>query len=116
MRIGFIGLGNMGLPMARNLVNACYQLQGFDVSESARQALSNCGGFAVTSPVEAAHLSRIVITMLPRGEHIQAFFEGSCATLPALTLPTVFMDCSTIAVNTAKQLDFSSIFRHIRAA
>ncbi|MGA7865163.1 MAG: NAD(P)-binding domain-containing protein, partial [Stellaceae bacterium] len=63
--IGFIGLGNMGAPMAANLVGAGHQVTGFDLVPGAMEALATKGGHAVASVAEAAGAGDIVITMLP---------------------------------------------------
>src|SRR2546423_14114204 len=65
--IGFIGLGNMGAPMAANLLKAGHQVIGYDLVASARAALEERGGRAATSAAEAAAAGEIVITMLPAG-------------------------------------------------
>lgn len=104
MRIAFIGLGNMGLPMAANLVRAGFEVHGFDLAGKALKAFANCGGHIAASPLEAAQDSPIVITMLPRGEHVLALFEGPNALVPALNTSTLFIDCSTIAVHTAQHI------------
>ena len=65
--IGFIGLGNMGAPMAANLVGAGHQVTGFDLVPRAMEALATKGGHAAASAAEAAAGGEIVITMLPAG-------------------------------------------------
>src|SRR2546429_5636424 len=65
--IGFIGLGNMGAPMAANLLKAGHQVIGYDLVASARAALEERGGRAAASAAEAAAAGEIVITMLPAG-------------------------------------------------
>jgi len=65
--IGFIGLGNMGAPMAANLVGAGHQVIGFDLVPRAMEALATKGGHAAASAAEATAGGEIVITMLPAG-------------------------------------------------
>ena len=69
--IGFIGLGNMGAPMAANLVKAGHRVIGYDINASAVQALTAAGGQAATSAAEATRGADVVITMLPAGEHVR---------------------------------------------
>ena len=66
-KIGFIGLGNMGLPMAQNLLKAGHAVQGFDMSKAQVDALAASGGQAADSVKAAASGAEIVITMLPAG-------------------------------------------------
>ena len=70
--VGFVGLGNMGLPMAGRLVEAGYQVRGFDVSESARTAFGELGGTAVASAAAAAADAGVVILMLPDSNVVEA--------------------------------------------
>ena len=74
--IGFIGLGNMGLPMAQNLVKAGHAVQGFDVSKAQADALAASGGKAAASIKAAASGVDIVITMLPAGTHVREVYLG----------------------------------------
>jgi 3-hydroxyisobutyrate dehydrogenase len=74
-RIGFIGLGNMGLPMARNLIKAGHAVQGFDVSKAQVDALVAAGGSGAKDVKAAIAGVDVVITMLPAGEHVLAAYE-----------------------------------------
>ena len=69
--IGFIGLGNMGAPMAANLLKAGHRVTGYDLNPAALAALAAAGGSAAASAAEAARGAEIVITMLPAGEHVR---------------------------------------------
>jgi 3-hydroxyisobutyrate dehydrogenase len=73
--IAVIGLGNMGLPMANCLLRAGYQVTGFDLSETARQAFSAAGGQAAANLVEAIQSADLVITLLPDGKAVRAVLE-----------------------------------------
>ncbi|RMF68238.1 MAG: 3-hydroxyisobutyrate dehydrogenase, partial [Alphaproteobacteria bacterium] len=66
-KIAFIGLGNMGLPMARNLLKAGHEVVGFDVVEERREAFAQAGGRTASSIAEAVADADVVITMLPAG-------------------------------------------------
>lgn len=97
--IAFIGLGNMGGPMAANLVAAGYTVQGFDVTEPAKEAAQAAGVKVKQSVAEAAEGAGVVITMLPNGKLVASVMEEAIA---ALTAPALFVDSSTIAVGEAQ--------------
>jgi 3-hydroxyisobutyrate dehydrogenase len=99
--IGFIGLGNMGLPMARNLVKAGHSVQGFDVAPQARAALAADGARAVSAAAAAAQGAEIVITMLPAGQQVRAVYQGEGGVIAAAR-GALLIDCSTIDVATAR--------------
>ncbi len=101
-RIGFIGLGNMGGPMAANLVRAGHGVAGFDLSPTALDALHAAGGTAAATAGEAAKGADVVITMLPAGQHVRAVLTGPDGVLPHLPRGTLVIDCSTIDVETAR--------------
>lgn len=94
--VGFVGLGNMGMPMARRLAEAGYQVRGFDVSETARAAFSALGGgaAAVRSAAEAAAGAGAVILMLPDSGVVEAVVTDPAFTA-ALTTDTVVVDMSS---------------------
>lgn len=94
-RIGWIGLGNMGAPMARNAVAAGYDLAAYDLSSDAR---SGAAVPTVDSPVEVLRDADIVVTMLPKGEHVRAALVDSGA-LDGAKPGALVIDCSTIAVD-----------------
>jgi len=99
-RIGFIGLGNMGLPMAGNLVKTGHAVQGFDLVAD-NIAKAEARGVAVApSAVEAAKGVDVVLTMLPAGKDTLAVWGGGI--LQAATPGTLFIDSSTIDVASAK--------------
>jgi len=93
MRIGFVGLGNMGAPMAANLLRAGHQVVGFD------PATRPVGMDMSTSAGDAARGADVVITMLPNGPILRAVAEQ---VIPAMTAGTVLCDCSTVDVETAR--------------
>ena len=100
MNIAFIGLGNMGLPMAANLLAAGHDVSGFDMNPAACQAH---GGRVATSVADAVAGADIVITMLPAGRHVRAVMTE--AVLPALAgKNALLIDCSTIDVDTAREV------------
>jgi 3-hydroxyisobutyrate dehydrogenase len=100
--IGFIGLGNMGLPMAQNLVKAGHAVAGFDISEYAAERLASGGGTRASSAAEACEGAEFVITMLPAGEQVRDVYLGAGGVLAAVSPGTLLIDSSTIDVETAR--------------
>ena len=98
MKIGFIGLGNMGAPMAQRLAAAGHKIIGYDLMESAIAALPK-GVITVASDVlGAARNQDVVITMLPHGESLKSVAK---AIIPVMRQGSCLIDCSTVDVNTA---------------
>jgi 3-hydroxyisobutyrate dehydrogenase len=97
--IGFIGLGNMGAPMAANLVKSGDRVVGFDLVAAARQAGGQSGLDIAASAKAAVENADVVITMLPAGEHVRAVWSE---ILPAAKRGALFIDCSTIDVTSAR--------------
>jgi 3-hydroxyisobutyrate dehydrogenase len=102
--IGFIGLGHMGAPMARNLLKAGHRLSVYDVSHWAVAGLVDAGATAATSVSEAARGNAVVITMLPAGRESRDVYIGSGALLAAAEKGSLLIDCSTIDVATARDI------------
>jgi len=101
--IGFIGLGNMGAPMAANLVKAGHRVTGFDINANAVQALAAAGGRAAGSAAEAVKGADVVITMLPAGEHVREVWLHQGGLIEAVKGSTALLiDCSTIDVESAR--------------
>ena len=101
-RIGFIGLGNMGGPMARNLAKAGHQVTGFDLSPAAMAAAAEAGCTPAGSAAEAASGAEIIITMLPAGQHVRDAVLGAGGIAAASPPGAILVDCSTIDVATAR--------------
>ena len=97
--IGFIGLGNMGAPMAANLVKSGDHVLGFDVVAAVRQACAQLGVEIAADPKAAVEVADIVITMLPAGDHVRAVWSEILASAKRGAL---FIDCSTIDVTSAR--------------
>jgi 4-hydroxybutyrate dehydrogenase/sulfolactaldehyde 3-reductase len=95
--IGFIGLGTMGAPMARNLLKAGFALRVFDIEPKAVQSLVSTGATAATSAADAARGADCVITMLPNGEHVEEAAFGKGGAAETLKQGSLFIDMSTIA-------------------
>ena len=101
-RIGFIGLGNMGLPMAQNLLKAGHTVEGVDVSSTAVDKLKASGGTGVETAKTAAARADVVITMLPSGKEVREVYLGSSGIIENANAGTLLIDCSTIDVETAR--------------
>jgi len=94
--IAFIGLGAMGLPMARNLVKNGFAVTGYDLNPQALEALVQAGGKRAASAREAAADAGLVITMLPTAAHIRAALEGPDGALQSLSEASLLINMSTI--------------------
>jgi 3-hydroxyisobutyrate dehydrogenase len=101
-RIGFVGLGNMGLPMAQNLIKAGHQVEGVDVNEAATAKLVAAGGAVAETHKIAAARGDVVITMLPAGHHVREVYLGAGGIVENANPGTLLIDCSTIDVDTAR--------------
>jgi 3-hydroxyisobutyrate dehydrogenase len=101
-RIGFIGLGNMGLPMAQNLIKAGHQVEGVDVVQAATDKLKAAGGAVAETAKIAASRADVVITMLPAGQHVREVYLGNGGIIENANAGTLLIDCSTIDVETAR--------------
>ncbi len=101
-RIGFIGLGNMGMPMALNLIKAGHALTGYDVSPKAIEAVKSAGGAAGKSIAAIAAESEIVVTMLPSGKEVREVYLAPGGITAAAKPGTLVIDSSTIDVDTAR--------------
>src|ERR1700754_2162479 len=98
--IGFIGLGNMGGPMAANLVTAGHKVVAFDLVEASRNQARSDGAAVAESAAAAVKGADVVVTMLPAGKHVLAGWGDG---IPAMTRGALIIDCSTIDVESAKQ-------------
>ena len=101
-KIGFIGLGNMGLPMAKNLINADHEVIGFDLVEECISNLVDAGGRSGKQLEDCVLDVNVVITMLPEGKHVDAVYNDGI--LGAAAKDTLLIDCSTIDVDTARSV------------
>jgi len=102
-RIGFVGLGNMGAPMAVNLAKAGHRVVGYDINAAAVQALASGGVQQAQTAAEAARGADVVITMLPAGEHVREVWLNQGGLIDAVKGGTpLLIDCSTIDVESAR--------------
>ena len=99
--VGFVGLGNMGGPMAANLAAAGYEVRVFDLVTEAMQGVA--GGHPQASAVAAATDVDVFISMLPAGRHVEGLYVNG-GILEAVREDTLLIDCSTIDPDTAKRV------------
>src|SRR6266702_3184423 len=98
--IAFIGLGNMGGPMAANLVKAGHKVIAFDLVAASRDQAKADGAAISESSVAAAKGAEVVITMLPAGKHVLSVWTD---VIPSMSKGALIIDCSTIDVESAKE-------------
>jgi len=106
--IAFIGLGNMGGPMARNLLKAEHAVRAFDLSKPATDAAKAAGATIAASAREAVQGAEVVVSMLPAGAHVRAVYLGPDGVLVNAAKGAVLIDCSTIDVESAKAVHEAS--------
>lgn len=105
--IAFIGLGNMGAPMAANLLAAGHSLRVFDLVEERVEEILAKGGQAATSPQDAVQDAEYCISMLPASAHVRGLYledKGGPALIEVLAPETLVIECSTIAPDTAREV------------
>ena len=103
-RIGFIGLGIMGKPMAKNLIDAGYELIVYDINENALDEVVNYGAKKGNSPKEIAENSDVIITMLPNSPHVRAVALGENGIIEGAREGQVFIDMSSIAPLVSREI------------
>lgn len=109
--IAFIGLGNMGGPMARNLVRAGYDVSGFDLVPEALEQFEQAGGSRADSVSAATEGADVIISMLPAGKHVYALYLGQGSEeglFASISSQTLVIDCSTIEADVARQVGESA--------
>jgi 3-hydroxyisobutyrate dehydrogenase len=100
--IAFIGVGNMGAPMARNLLKAQEQVKAFDLSEAALKPVVHAGAKQAKTALEAVEGADIVLTMLPAGSHVRSVYLEDASVLSAARKDALLVDCSTIDIDSAR--------------
>ena len=105
MKIGFIGLGIMGKPMAKNLLKAGYELNICDINKDAVADVAASGGRAYDTPRETAAESDIILTMLPNSPHVKTVIEGKDGVLEGMKPGTILVDMSSIDPNVSIELE-----------
>ncbi len=98
--VAFIGLGNMGAPMAANLVKAGFRVRGYDISEASRDAAAAGGIIAAASVAAVVEGADAVVTMLPAGRHVLEVYRDA---LPAARSGALFIDSSTIDIEACRR-------------
>ncbi|OCX95736.1 MAG: 3-hydroxyisobutyrate dehydrogenase [Pseudomonas sp. K35] len=105
MHIGFIGLGNMGAPMAHNLLKAGHQLSVFDLNAAAVENLVGAGALPVDSPTAIAQgNAELIITMLPAAAHVKSVYLGENGLIASSREGVMLIDCSTIDPHSAREV------------
>lgn len=104
LRIGFIGLGNMGAPMAANLRKAGFPVTAFDLSAAAVANAKALGVPTAASGAEAVAGAQVVISMLPASRHVEGLYLGADGLLATLPQGTLIIECSTIAPASAQKV------------
>ena len=112
-QIAFIGLGHMGLPMARNLLNAGHSLSVFDLVASAVDELAAQGARAASSAADAVSAAEVVISMLPASRHVEGLYLGDAGLLSAIAPGSLVLECSTIAPEAARKVHQAAAARGI---
>lgn len=105
MHIGVIGLGNMGAPMAHNLLKAGHQLSVFDLNAAAVDNLVGAGALPVDSPTAIAQgNAELIITMLPAAPHVKSVYLGENGLIASSRAGVMLVDCSTIDPHSAREV------------
>ena len=103
-RIAFIGLGNMGGPMAANLVKAGHALRVFDLVPEALAHAVEAGAVAASSAADTLADAEVVISMLPASRHVEGLYLGEAGLLAKIPAGALVIDCSTIAPASARKV------------
>ena len=109
--IAFIGLGNMGGPMAANLHKAGHRVTAFDLGADALAKAREQGVRTAASAAEAIEGASVVVSMLPASRHVEALFLGNDGLLAKLAAGTLVIDCSTIAPASAQKVANEAVAR-----
>ena len=112
--ITFIGLGNMGLPMAMNLLKNGHSVTGFDLAEDQVKILTNAGGKSTSDINKTIQTSDAVITMLPSGKIVKSIFFGDNGIINNAPKNLLLIDSSTIDVETAREVSKEAISKNLR--
>ena len=106
-KIGFIGLGNMGMPMAQNLISNGIKVKGFDVSEEILKQASENNIMVCSDSLQASKEIDVLITMLPNGEAVSSVFNSE-SLLENIDPSILIIECSTISPKTSKELSLKA--------
>ncbi|MDP0562093.1 MAG: 3-hydroxyisobutyrate dehydrogenase [Candidatus Endonucleobacter sp. (ex Gigantidas childressi)] len=103
-KIAFVGLGNMGSPMAKKLVNAGHQVCGYDLVSEAVKKHQDAGGVVADSALEAVKQAEVVISMLSSGSHVERLYLGCDGLLSAMSAGQLIIESSTIEPDIARSV------------
>jgi 3-hydroxyisobutyrate dehydrogenase len=103
-KLGFIGLGAMGAPMAANLLRAGHSVKVYDLNSAAYAPLVAAGGLTAASALEAATGVDVVVTMLPNGPIVEATYLGEGGLIPNLVTRPLLIDSSTVGAETSRKV------------
>ena len=106
-KIGFIGLGNMGMPMAQNLISNGIKVKGFDVSEEVLKQASENNIMVCSDTLQVSKEIDVLITMLPNGEAVSSVFNSE-SLLENIDPSILIIECSTISPKTSKELSLKA--------
>ena len=104
LEVAFLGLGNMGLPMALNLIRAGIAVSGHDLIAANVEKFVSAGGATEADSLAAVAKAKTVITMLPASSHVESAYLGDRGILAHAKTGTLLIDCSTIAPATAREI------------
>jgi 2-hydroxy-3-oxopropionate reductase len=112
-KLGFIGMGIMGKPMAKNLLKAGYQLVVYDINAEAVKEVVAAGATAGSSPQDVASQTEIIITMLPNSPHVKSVVLGENGVLQGATAGSIIIDMSSIAPLVSKEISAKAAERKV---
>jgi 2-hydroxy-3-oxopropionate reductase len=114
MKIGFIGLGIMGKPMAKNLLKAGHDLVVFDINRENMDNVAAAGALAASSAADAASHATVIITMLPNSPHVKTVVLGDKGVLEGAQPGSVLIDMSSIAPRASQEVEKACAAKDIR--
>jgi len=112
--VTFIGLGNMGLPMAMNLLKSGHSVTGFDLAEDQVKILTDAGAKSTNDINQAIQTSDVVVTMLPSGKIVKSIYLGDKGIIKNAPENLILIDSSTIDVETAREVSLEAINKNLR--
>jgi 3-hydroxyisobutyrate dehydrogenase len=113
--VAFIGLGNMGGPMASNLINAGFNVVCFDLQTSLTKPLVDGGATAAATAIDAVAGANFVISMLPSGAIVEGLYIHDTKLLDYIAQDCLVIDCSTVAPENSRALATAATAKNIRA-
>ena len=114
MKIGFIGLGIMGKPMAKNLLKSGHELTVFDVNKSSMDELTAAGAAVAASAADVARNNPVILTMLPNSPHVKTVVMGTHGVLEGAASGSTLIDMSSIAPAASKEIGAACAAKGVR--